>query len=147
LEDGKMTLDKYDLINRSKEELITLIGKLMNRLTEKERLEFVSKWISPQAALEEAEGCECSNFSEKVNFLCKECLDGKWVIEPDYDHECYHDYYYDDEETYDYSESEWAEKFSTFLNLSVMYSRNKNYEISYVAFDRLNNVGHWVTAA
>jgi len=45
-----MTQDKYGLMSRSKEELITLISKLMDKLTEKERLEFVSKWISPQAA-------------------------------------------------------------------------------------------------
>jgi len=67
-------------------------------------------------------------------------LDGKYFIEPEY--EQYHDYYYDDEETYDYSENEWAEKFSTLLKLSVMYSRNKNYDISYTAFDKVMNCLH-----
>jgi len=49
-------LDKYDLMSRSKEELITLVGRLMDKLTEKERLEFVSKWLSPQAALAVTKG-------------------------------------------------------------------------------------------
>ncbi len=137
-----MTLDKYDLMSRSKEEIITLVDKLMNKLNEKERLEFVSKWISPQAALDEAVLSDCSSFSEKVESFCKECLGGKWAIEPDYDYEYNHDYYYDDEEIYDYSESEWAERFSTLLNLSLMYSRNKNYEVSYTAFDKLMNCLH-----
>ncbi len=55
-----MLKDKYGLISYSKEELIKLIDKLMDKLTEKERIEFVSKWISPQAALEEAGVCEGS---------------------------------------------------------------------------------------
>lgn len=137
-----MNMDKYGLISRSKEELITLVSKLMDKLTEKERLEFVSKWISPQAALEEADACDCSSFWGKVESFCKECLDGKYVFEPDY--EQYHDDDddYDDEETYDYSESEWAEKFSALLKLSVMYSRNKNYDISYTAFEKLMNCLH-----
>lgn len=70
-----MVLDKYDLMSRSKEELITLVSKLvsklMSKLTEKERLEFISKWISPQAALEELGECDGS-FLEKVEFFCEE---------------------------------------------------------------------------
>ena len=80
-----MTPDKYGLMSRSKEELITLISKLMDKLTEKERLEFVSKWISPQAALEEAGAYDIISFRVKVESFCKECLDGKYFIEPDYD--------------------------------------------------------------
>ena len=49
-----MTKEKYNLISRSKEELIALIEELMNKLPEKERIEFVSKWISPKEALMEA---------------------------------------------------------------------------------------------
>jgi len=37
-----MTKEKYNLISRSKEELIALIEELMNKLPEKERIEFVS---------------------------------------------------------------------------------------------------------
>ncbi len=134
-----MTLDKYDLMSRSKEELITLVGRLMDKLIEKERLEFVSKWISPQAALEEANECDGNSFIKKVELFCQECEDGKYCIEPDY--EQYHDYYYD-EEIYDYSESEWAEKFTTLLKLAVMYVRNKKYDVSYAALDQLLNCLH-----
>ena len=136
-----MTQDKYGLMSSSKEELVTLISKLMNKLTEKERMEFVSKWISPEAALEEAGVYDNSSFIKNVKSFCKECLDGKYFIEADdeYYHD-YHDYYND--EAYDYSESEWAENFSEFLKLSVMYSRNKNYDISYTAFDKLMNCLH-----
>lgn len=134
-----MTLDKYNLINFSKEELITLVNQLLNKLTEKERLEFVSKWISSQEALEEAGAGNTSSFIEKVEYFCKECLDGKYFIESDY--EQYYDYY-DYEETYDYSESEWAKKFSTQLKFSVMYSRNKNYDFSYIALDKLLDCLH-----
>lgn len=133
-------MDKYDLISRSKEELIMLIGKLMDNLTENERLEFVPKWISPQTALEEAYEYDSNNFIEKVDLFCEECLDGKHSIEVDYDQ--YHDYYYDDEEIYNYSKSEWAEKFTTLLKLSVMYARNKNYAIAYTALDQLMHCLH-----
>ena len=134
-----MTLDKYDLMSRSKEELITLVGRLMDKLIEKERLEFISKWISPQAALEEANECDGNSFIKKVELFCQECEDGKYCIEPDY--EQYHDYY-DDEEIYDYSESEWAEKFTTLLKLAVMYARNKKYDVSYAALDQMLNCLH-----
>lgn len=134
-----MTLDKYELMSRSKEELITLVGRLMEKLTEKERLEFVSKWISPQAALEEANECDGNSFIKKVELFCQECLNGNYCIEPDY--EQYHDDYYDDE-IYDYSESEWAEKFSTLLMFAVMYARNKKYDVSYSTLDQLLNCLH-----
>ncbi|MDW7661542.1 MAG: hypothetical protein SCL54_09020, partial [Bacillota bacterium] len=131
-------MDKYDLMNRSKEELIMLVGKLMDKLTEQERLEFVSKWISPQVALEEANEFDSSIFVKKVELFCKECLDGKYFEENDYDQ-----YYYEyDEEMYDYSDSEWAEKFTTFLKLAVMYARNKKYDVSYGVLDQLLNCLH-----
>jgi len=38
-----MTLDKYDLMSRSKEELVTLVSKLMNKLTEKRTAGVCSK--------------------------------------------------------------------------------------------------------
>lgn len=132
-------MDKYDLMSRSKEELITLVGRLMDKLTEKERLEFVSKWISPQAALEEANEFDGNSFIKKVEVFCQEYEEGKYCFEPDY--EQYHDCY-GDEEIYDYSESEWAEKFTTLLKLAVMYARNKKYDVSYAALDQLLNCLH-----
>lgn len=136
LNKGVVTLDKYDLMSRSKEELITLVGKLMGKLTEKERLEFVSKWISPKAALEEANEYDENSFTKKVELFCQECLNGKYYVEPDYEQ----DYnYYDDDGVYDYSESEWAEIFTEFLKLAVMYARDKKYDVSFYAFDQLLN--------
>ena len=137
-----MVHDKYNLMTRSKEELVVIITELMNKLTDKERLEFVSKWISPQVALEEAGEYDCRNFIKKVESFCEDCLDRKYFVEPDYDR--YHDDYdYDyDEEMDSYSESEWANQFSTLLKFSMMYSRNKNYDIAYMAFDRLMSCIH-----
>jgi len=136
-----MEQDKYNLMIRSKEELVAIITELMNKLTDKERLGFVSKWISPQVALEEAGECDSSGFIQKVESFCEECLDQIYYVEPDYDR-YHHDYYDYEEETDNFSESEWAVKFSTFLKLSLMYSRNKNYDIAYEAFDRLMNCIH-----
>ncbi|MDO9592366.1 MAG: hypothetical protein Q7I98_04125, partial [Erysipelotrichaceae bacterium] len=134
-----MTIDKYHLINSSKEDLIRLINQLLNKLTEKDRLEFVSKWISPQVALMDAGAGDTSSFVEEVNFFCEECLNGKYFIGPDYE-ELYE--HYDFEETFDYCESEWAINFSALLKFSVMYSRNKNYDCSYKALDRLLDCLH-----
>jgi hypothetical protein len=134
-------MDRYDLMSLSKEELIALVDKLMDKLTEKERLDFVLRWISPQAALKEASEHDDNSFIERVDFFCKECLDGKYFFEVDY--EQYHDYYYDDdEEIYNYNESEWAEKFTIFLKLSVMYAKDKNYAIAYTTLDQLMSCLH-----
>lgn len=132
----------YDLIGHSKEELVNLITLLLDKLTEKERLEFVSKWINPQVALEEAGAYDSSNFVQKVETFCVECLDKKYFVARDYDEYEYSDYYYDDDEVDNYSESEWAEQFSIFLKLSVMYSRNNDYAITYKTFDKLLNCIH-----
>ncbi|MBC7765289.1 MAG: hypothetical protein H7Y41_02305 [Hyphomonadaceae bacterium] len=133
-----MEPDKYDLMSRSKDELVTLISQLMDKLAGKERVEFVSRWISPQVALEEAGACDSSSLMQKVDLFCDECMDGMYFIACDYDD---YDYVYDyddyDDETDCFSESKWAHQFSTFLELAVMYSRNKNYDITYKAFDKL----------
>ena len=60
-----MAMDKYSLMSRSKEELVTLVSKLMEKLTKKEWLEFVSKWISPQAALEEVGAVDSGTMTTK----------------------------------------------------------------------------------
>lgn len=65
-----MAEDKYNLTSSSKEELVDIITELMYKLTDKERLEFVSKWISPQVALEEAGECDSSSFIKKVESFC-----------------------------------------------------------------------------
>ena len=125
------TLMKY-----TNEYLIELIFHLMDRLDEKERIEFISKHISAEIALEAAGYNDSSSFLRKVSDFCKDCLNGDYYIEPEYD-----DYYND--ECYDnMDESEWAEKFTEYLKLAIMYSRNNDYEVSYQAFDKLLDCLH-----
>lgn len=124
------TLMKY-----TNEYLIELIFHLMDGINEKERIEFISKHTSAEIALE-ATGYNDSSFLRKVSAFCKDCLNGDYYLEPEYN-----DYY--DEESYDnMDESEWAEKFTEYLRLAVMYSRNKNYDVSYLAFDKLLDCLH-----
>lgn len=138
-EEIKMIEDQYGLMGYSKEELILLINRLMSKLNDRERLEFISKWISPQAALNEAAAGDSERFIGRVESFCEDCLNGEYNF--DVDHDNYHDYDnefdYENEEIYDYQYSEWAEEFSTLLSLAIMYSRNKNYDISYGAFNKL----------
>lgn len=132
-----MTKEKYNLISRSKEELITLVNELMNKLTEEDRIEFVSKWINSEEALIEAGVHDSFSFIKTAEEFCRECMDGKYYCEPDYD--SYHDYnFYEDGEDYvDYSESEWAKQFSELIKISIMFDRNKNYDVSYKAYEIL----------
>ena len=112
------------------EYLIELVFHLLDKLSEKERIEFISKHISAEIALE-ATGNDSNSFLKKASSFCKDCLNGEYYIEPEYDD-------YHDEESYDnMDESEWAEKFTEYLKLATMYSRNKSYNVSYQAFDKL----------
>lgn len=119
------------LMRFTNEYLVELVFRLMDRLNEKERLEFISKHISAEIALEAAGYNDSSSFLRKVSDFCKDCLNGDYYIEPDYD-----DYY--DEESYDNMyDSEWAKKFTEYFKLAIMYSRNKNHDVSYQVFDKL----------
>ncbi|MDR3594742.1 hypothetical protein [Clostridium sp.] len=137
-----MMKEKYNLISRSKEELITLIEKLMNKLPEKERIEFVSKWISPEDALMEIGISDRDSFIKSVEVFCKECLDREYYNELYYD--SYRNCYFNEEgeEVEDYDESEWALKFEELLKMVIMFSRNKEYEVSYKAFEILMKCLH-----
>lgn len=128
-----MTADKYNLLSRPKEDLIAIIEKLTEQLSEKDRLEFISKWVDPRAALEEAGEGDGRVFSERVESFCGKCLAGDYYTEDNYD---YSDYYDGNEES-DFRHSEWAESFTSLFELAVMYSRNHNYDVSYRAFERL----------
>lgn len=137
-----MTNEKYNLIGRSKEELIELIEELMNKLPEKERIEFVSKWISPEDALMEAGINNRDSFIKEVEVFCKECLDREYYNELYYD--SYRNCYFNEEgeEVEDYDESEWAKQFEELLKISIMFSRNEEYEVSYKAFEALMKCLH-----
>lgn len=130
-----MNLDKYDLMSRSKEELVRLVGLLVEKLPEEERLTFISKWISPKAALEESGIGDSASFLKSVESFCAKCLEGEFSLETDFD--SLYDYSYDDRGMYDFEDSEWAETFAKLLKQSVMYARNKAYDVSYTALDTL----------
>ncbi len=130
-----MTTDYY-LIDTSKEELTELVTKLLNRLSEKERLEFISQWISPQAALSDACAGDSNNFILKVETFCEDCREKEYYIEPDYE-DYYYNYCGDYDYTIDYSDSRWAEKFEYFYKLAVMFSINNEFDVSLKAFDIL----------
>ncbi len=139
-----MKPDKYNLMSRPKEELIAIIEKLTDGLSEKDRQDFLAKWISPQAALDEAQERyaflrDSGDFLKKVEAFCSKCMEGDYYYEPDY--EQYHAYYNDDHDI-DFGESEWAGEFASLLKFSVIYSKIKNYDISYTAFERLMGCLH-----
>lgn len=124
------------LMKYPNEYLVELIFHLMDRLNEKERIEFISKHISAEIALEATGHNDSNSFLRKVSAFCKDCLNGDYFFEPEYN-----DYY--DEESYDnMGDSEWAEKFTEYLKLAVMYSRNKNHDVSYLALDKLLDCLH-----
>ncbi len=123
----------YNLAEKSKEQLVELINKLLFRLPEKERIEFISRWISPQAALSEVCAGDSNNFIVRVERFCKDCLDKKYYVDPDCEE--YYNNYTDD--MIDYSSSKWAEEFEQLYKLTVMFSRNGEFEVSLKSFDML----------
>jgi hypothetical protein len=133
-------------MSRTKEELVVLIAQLMQKLTPKDRTEFISKSISAQIALEEMGEDNPSDFIASVKTFCNDCLDHKYYVDPNdvdhYSNRDYYDRYYDYGDT-DYTalfeESEWANQFSELLNLAIMHSRNEAYKTSNKAFDLLLN--------
>ena len=136
--------ENYNLTEKSKEELEEIINKLLKKLPEKSRIEFVSQWISPQAALSEAYEGDSKNFIMEVERFCKDCLDRKYYVDPDdEDYEDYEDYnhnynnYTDYNETVDFASSVWAKEFEKLFRLAVMFSRNSEFEVSLKTFDRL----------
>jgi len=124
------------LMDFSKKELINLITYLLGKLDDDDRINFISKNINAQIALEEIGEDDSLNFLRKVDIFCKDCLDGDYYVEPEYDD------YYDYEITDNFVESVWAKKFSEYLNITVMHSRNSNYDVSYKAFDMLMDCLH-----
>ncbi len=137
-----MEQDPYNLISRSKEDLIEMIAQLMRNLTPPQRIEFISRSISAQVALEEVGESNPADFIKKVKQFCDECLGKKYYIDPyDYHYEDYryrsHYDDYDDDPTELFEESEWSTEFSDLLKLTVIHARNDAYEIANQAFDLL----------
>ncbi|MDS0525880.1 hypothetical protein NNC19_09345 [Clostridium sp. SHJSY1] len=124
---------KYNLTNCSKEEMINLTKELMNKLPEKERLEFALNWINAKETLMEVGIYDKEAFIKSVEVLCKECIDRQYCIELE------HDYYlYEDEEKFeDYSQSEWVCEFKELLETVIMVARSRNFDSSYRVFETL----------
>ncbi len=115
-----MEIEKV-LLEFSKQELSNLIKKLLQKLNEKERTDFIAKFISAEIALTEIGEEGSSDFLKKVEDFCVSCLNGDYYMDPEdpenYDYNYRYDYYddYDPSELYDDSDSYYS--FQNLLNL------------------------------
>lgn len=89
-----MSKEKEILMTFDKEKLSDLIIYLMERLEEKEKIQFISKYINPKLALESVGAEHTSTFLTEVKKFCEDCLNGEFFVEP-----IYNDYWdsYDEE--------------------------------------------------
>ncbi|QAT40657.1 hypothetical protein [Clostridium sp. JN-9] len=71
------------------------------------------------------------NFLKEVKKFCKGCLNGDYYIQPDYND------YWDSYNEKVFNGCKWAEIFTKDFNLTVMYSRNGDYDIAFDAFEHL----------
>lgn len=76
------------------------------------------------------------NYLKDVEKFCKDCLNGEYYVEYDYGG------HWDNYEEDSFEDSEWAEKFTEYFNIALMYSRNKDYDITFQAFELLFNCLH-----
>ncbi|MDS0525916.1 hypothetical protein NNC19_09525 [Clostridium sp. SHJSY1] len=128
-----MDLQREKLLSFEKEKLTDLVIELLNKLNEFEKNEFISKNIDAKLALDNIEEGDGESFLIDVEKFCKECLDGEYYVEDNY--EDYWGSYPQD----DFEGCEWAEGFKKYLNIAMMYSRNKEYDIAFKAFEILFN--------
>ena len=124
------------LMTFDKEKMAALIIDLMEELEDEERIRFISKNIDPRLALDCIDAGDGSNFLKEVKKFCKGCLNGDYYIEPEYDD------YWDSYDESAFESCEWVKNFAKYLNTSVMYSRNKDYDIAYEALENLLNCIH-----
>lgn len=133
------------LLNFDKEKLVELLINLLDRLDEKERVQFISKNIDAELALDAIKGGDDLGFLREVKKFCKDCVEGNYYVESYYNDDDYYNNYnhYDDEDNNDdFEDSEWAQKFTEYLNSTLIYSRSKNYELAFKAFEALLNCIH-----
>lgn len=126
------------LLNFDKDKLVELLLNLLGRLDENEKIQFISKNIDAELALDSINVEDDLGFLREVKKFCKDCLDGNYYVES-----YYNDYWdNDDDGDDDFEDSEWAEKFTEYLNATLIYSRSENYEIAFKAFEALLNCIH-----
>ncbi|MBV7276882.1 hypothetical protein I6U48_28855 [Clostridium sp. PL3] len=128
-----MSKEKEILMTFDKEKLSDLIIYLMERLEEKEKIQFISKYINLKLALESVGAGHTSKFLMEVKNFCESCLNGDLHVESTYNE--YWDSY--DEEIFD--DCQWAKDFAKYLNITLMHSRNGDYDIAFRAFEDLLN--------
>ncbi len=119
------------LMKFTNDHLVELLFHLMDTLNEKERMKFISEHINAENALEATGSNNGRNLLRRVSMFCEDCLNGDYYIEPEYDDHYYGELYYN------MDESEWAREFTECLELATTYSRNRAYDVSYQAFDKL----------
>lgn len=131
-----MSREKEIMMTFEKERLVDLIIYLIDDLDKEERIQFVSKYIDPKLALESIDMRSPENFLREVKKFCKDCLNGEYYVEPDYND--YWDSYNEDV----FEQCEWAENFTEYFNLAIMYSRNRDYDGAFEALEQLLNCIH-----
>lgn len=124
------------LLNFDKDKLVELLLNLLDKLDEKEKIQFISKNIDAELALDNINGGDALDFLKKVKKFCKDCLDGDYYVES------YYNDYWDNDDEGDFEDSEWAEKFTEYFDAALIYSRSKNYNVAFKAFEVLLNCIH-----
>jgi hypothetical protein len=113
----------------SREKLVSLVVDLLERLEEGEKNDFISRNIDTKLALENAGAGDGRNFLDKIRKFCGDCSNGDYYIEVEYDD------YWDSYDENSLEEAEWAGIFAEYLSIAVMYSRNRDYQVAFEAFD------------
>lgn len=136
-----------ELLEFSKQELSNMIIKLLQKLDEKNRADFVSEFISPKIALKEFGGYDSVVFLKKVEDLCVSCLNRDYYvniedIENDYDYYNSNNYCNDFDPGEVFDDCEWAKDFTEYLRIAGVYLKNNNFETAYKAFDLIFNCLH-----
>ncbi|AJA49174.1 hypothetical protein CPAST_c31080 [Clostridium pasteurianum DSM 525 = ATCC 6013] len=121
------------LLKFDKEKLAWLVVELLDRLDETEQIQFISKNIDAKLAIDSANKNGKPEFLKEVKDFYKACIKGEYYAEPHYDD------YWDSYDYDDFKESQWAQKFTEYFNTVLLYSRNKNYDVAFEAFELLFN--------
>ncbi|SFC49549.1 tetratricopeptide repeat protein [Clostridium uliginosum] len=128
-----MNSQREILLSFEKEKLVDIIIELLGKLHEFEKNEFISKNIDSQLALDNIRNGDGFDHLQDVKKFCEDCLNGEYYIE------CSHDNYWDNYCEDSFESSEWSQRFTEYFNIAMMYSRNKEYDIAFEAFELLFN--------